>query len=280
MTTNTQLKTIIEYIINDEMDKARELLPEYIVEQSRNIYGNLIQEDEDATKEIEDSMEEIENEETFGDENDTEEFQVDSEEDGFETDSDEDMDDFETIEDESEIEEIEDRVEDLEDELARLKAEFEQMLNGDDSEDMEDDMSVEDKLTEAEGCDKIDEDADDVEEMKFEDIEVDDENYSKIEEEFDDLDESFNLEAVKTHNTDGMFSNGKSLTQQNKSVVSGKQITKDAGFTFKKGKQDEVSKIEVKKLPASKNPNKLVPVKVEQPVQPKGNKVSPISGRK
>jgi hypothetical protein len=40
------------------------------------------------------------------------------------------------------------------------------------------------------------------------------------------------------------------------------------------------AKIEVKKLPASKNPNKLVPVKVEQPVQPKGNKVSPISGRK
>jgi len=260
----TDLKTIIEYIVNGESEKAKEMLHDFHVEKARSIYESL-QEDAESTQEIEDSMNEIDSEETFGDDTpvmDDESFEIDGEA------------DFDT--EETDLEQVEDRVDNIEDELARLKAEFEELMKSEEDEvmesDMDDEITAEDEITEEDEVMESDADVD-MDELKFEDITVDDEDY-------DDLEESFNLEAVKAHNDDGKFSNGKSVTQQSKSLISGKTIKDDAGYKFKKNKQPETMNIEVKKLPASKNPNKLTPVKVSQPVQPKGNKVSPISGRK
>ena len=120
---------LVEFIINDENDKARELFHQIVVEKSRDIYESLVaEEDLEETiggNEVEDLVDEVsldeegisEEEEDFGaDEFDSEE----GDEFGGE---------------EHEEAEIEDRVVDLEDALDELKAEFDALMAGEESEE-------------------------------------------------------------------------------------------------------------------------------------------------
>ena len=147
---------LIEYIVNEEADKARDLFHEIVVEKSREIYENIIDEDdlvgEDEVEETvggdeaDDLIDDIEaDEEGLNmedvdldlDEADEDEMNMDAEEGEmdmdadaeFDYDNDGDMDDHE-----EDHEELEDRVVDLESALDELKAEFDQLMADEDGE--------------------------------------------------------------------------------------------------------------------------------------------------
>lgn len=137
---------ILRYLINEEHDKASELLHSVIVERSRNIYADLINEaDEDEfggdmTDDFVDSIE--------ADESDIE---TDELSDG-EVDSDH-------LDDESDESDAEERIEDLEDQLAELRAEFERLMQ----DEMEEPHHNPDDF---EGDYSSDEESDDEDELK------------------------------------------------------------------------------------------------------------------
>lgn len=135
---------LIEYIINDEEDKAKELFHDIVVETSRDIYENLIDEEDFAEEEsVEDMSDAIEaDEEGISEEDDEMEMDMEMP----------DMGDEEAEEEgeEAEEEELEDRVMDLEDALDELKAEFDSMMDDDGEEKPEMDMEMEATETEEE----------------------------------------------------------------------------------------------------------------------------------
>ncbi len=121
---------LIEHIINDETDKARELFHTIVVEKSRDIYENLIDEqdlDEVGGNEVEDLVDEI----TIDEQGMTEEEEG---EEGAEEAPAMDADEMPSEEGHEEAE-IEDRVVDLEDALDELKAEFDALMAGEESEE-------------------------------------------------------------------------------------------------------------------------------------------------
>ena len=121
---------LIEHIINDETDKARELFHTIVVEKSRDIYENLIDEqdlDEVGGNQVEDLVDEI----TIDEQGMTEEEE--SEEGADEAPA---MDAEEMPSEEGHEEaEIEDRVVDLEDALDELKAEVDALMAGEEHEE-------------------------------------------------------------------------------------------------------------------------------------------------
>ena len=133
---------LIEYIINDEEDKAKELFHDIVVETSRDIYENLIDEEDFAEEEsVEDMSDAIEaDEEGISEEDDEMDMEMPN------------MGDEEGEEEgeEAEEEELEDRVMDLEDALDELKAEFDSMMDDDGEEkpEMDMDMDMEMEATE------------------------------------------------------------------------------------------------------------------------------------
>ena len=137
---------LIELIISEENDQAKELFHEIIVDKSRSIYESLIDEDEvvDEDEEVDESDEDLEesdfDEELGGDEPEALIADISADEEGL------------TLEDEHEDEEMEDRVVDLEDALDELKAEFEQLMGGDDEgeEEMDMDMDMEPEMDDME----------------------------------------------------------------------------------------------------------------------------------
>ena len=145
-----KFEKMLELLVNEDKEAAQELFHEIVVEKSRDIYESLLEDDEEveeATDEEEDdeeveeaSDEEVDESDEDLDENfslDTFEVEADDEEAddaGDEEADDMDMGDEEGEEDEGEEGDIEDRVEDLEDALDDLKAEFEKMMAGDDEE--------------------------------------------------------------------------------------------------------------------------------------------------
>ena len=125
---------LIEHIINDETDKARELFHTIVVEKSRDIYENLIDEqdlDEVGGNQVEDLVDEI----TIDEQGMTEEEE--SEEGADEAPAmDVDAEEMPSEEGHEEAE-IEDRVVDLEDALDELKAEFDALMAGEEHEEHE-----------------------------------------------------------------------------------------------------------------------------------------------
>jgi hypothetical protein len=172
-----KFEQLIEYVINDEEQKARDLFHEIVVEKSRGIYEELMSEeeieeaestdDEDekaekagrkVTKDIEydDKKDRMDEEEELdemmgGDQADDLIDDIETEEQGISMEGeDEEMSD-EEMSDEEGSEELEDRVVDLEDKLDELMAEFEALMGdgqeGEDEMDMEvgsDDMEMDD----------------------------------------------------------------------------------------------------------------------------------------
>lgn len=145
-----KFEQLIEYVINDEQGKARELFHEIVVEKSRNIYEEMMQDEEhsDSIDEemggdaADDMIDDVEvDEEGFREDEDMEDEMDDVESVGVdvEMDSDEDMDDMD------DDEELEDRVVDLEDKLDELMSEFESLMSDEaaGSEEMDSDMGPE-----------------------------------------------------------------------------------------------------------------------------------------
>ena len=160
----TKFEQLIEYVINDEEAKAKELFHDIIVEKSREIYENIMA--DDSEEEIDESQEEGEEEldENFGgDASDDLINDVEVEEEGMAMEDDEEFDDnaeeaghdlTHDMEQEHDAEgdgNIEDRVVDLEDKLDELMAEFEAMMgdDGDSVSDMDggDDLEMDDTDT-------------------------------------------------------------------------------------------------------------------------------------
>ena len=125
---NNKYEQLVEFIINDETDKARELFHTIVVEKSRDIYESLVSEedlDEVGGNEVEDLVDEVS----------LDEEGISEEEEGSEEDA---MDAEEMPSEEGHEEaEIEDRVVDLEDALDELKAEFDALMAGEEHEEHE-----------------------------------------------------------------------------------------------------------------------------------------------
>ena len=144
----SKFEQLIEYVINDEEAKAKELFHDIVVEKSREIYENLMDEAEEELEEAAEEEVEEELDENFGgmEEDDNQLItDVETEEEGInmEDESDAEFDDeaeeagddlTHDIEDGGEGN-IEDRVVDLEDKLDELMAEFEAIMGGDEGQD-------------------------------------------------------------------------------------------------------------------------------------------------
>jgi hypothetical protein len=158
----SKFEQLIEYVINDEEAKAKELFHDIVVEKSREIYENLMS--EESEEELEESEEELEESEEELEESEEELMNdVEAEEQGMqeEEESDSEFDDaaeedgedltHDMEKDHDDGADIEDRVVDLEDKLDELMAEFESLMgdNGDsvDSMDGGDDLEMDDTDT-------------------------------------------------------------------------------------------------------------------------------------
>ncbi len=152
--SQSKLARILDLIINEDTDSASDLLHDVLVEKARTIYQEIAEDeevcgDEELDEEACDESEEEETiEEDFGGD-EKEGFAADIAQDEEEIDSDEVSDDsdidgsggeFGEFGDEGESEaEPEERIEDLEDQLASLRAEFD-MLVGQESEEPNHDL--------------------------------------------------------------------------------------------------------------------------------------------
>jgi len=128
----SRYEQLIEYIINDETDKAKELFHNLVVEKSRDLYNELVAE-EMAEENYEHDMEEAESMDQ------TDDMMHDIEADHTGMDADDDMgmdDDSMDMDNDGDMDMgheegeggMEDRVVDLEDALEELKAEFEKLM--------------------------------------------------------------------------------------------------------------------------------------------------------
>lgn len=138
---STKFEQLLDYLVNEEMDKANELFHEIVVEKSRDIYENLIAEEAEDEEEMDEASEEAEDEEEL-DEETTLEIGGDDEG-GLSADDAADSLALDTQADDEEggefggddfggeeggDEDLEDKVMDLEDALEELKAEFDALM--------------------------------------------------------------------------------------------------------------------------------------------------------
>jgi hypothetical protein len=165
-----KLEQVLECLINEESDRASELLHDVIVEKARGLYQELVNEEDDMEleEEVVEEEEAVEEGEDCDsdDEEELKEFAGDEEDfggdmaDDFDSEIEADMtdDEGEFDAEESDEEEVEDRVEDLEAALADLRAEFDALMDEEleephhDAEDFEvdaDDMDMEDDMDES-----------------------------------------------------------------------------------------------------------------------------------
>jgi len=156
MTDRNQFEAMLEALINEDQETAQEILHNIVVAKSREIYEELLAEDFE--------LEEGENPFASKEESDEEEPADDAESDDAEGDDEEgseddvggdatddfmsDVDGEEGDEEDSEGGDVEDRVMDLEDALEELKAEFEQLMAGEEGEEHMggDDMGMEPEM--------------------------------------------------------------------------------------------------------------------------------------
>jgi len=167
---STKYEQLIEYIINDDEAKARELFHQIVVEKSRDIYESLI--DEQDLEEVGGNPVSNMVDEISADEEGMQEDEEDAEdEDGISLDSDDDMGDGmddmgsdmdHDMDDMGGEGDMEDRVMDLEDALDELKAEFDALMAGENAED-HDHAGMHDM-----GSDDMDGEGDEMEEMYME----------------------------------------------------------------------------------------------------------------
>jgi len=208
MADRNKFEEMLERLINEDKDGAEELFHEIVVEKSRSIYESLLEDDledeevdESSDEEVDESDDEEVDEATDEDDDEDEEMSEDFDLDEFEVEGDDDMDpagdlmkdagmdmgdegdmDMGGMDDEGEEGDVEDRVEDLEDALDELKAEFEKLMAGDEGGDDEGDMDDMGDMDD-EGDDEGDDEAEE-ESFNFEsdDEEVDEASDEEVEE--------------------------------------------------------------------------------------------------
>lgn len=137
MSHRQKLEQVLELLINEEHDAASDLLHSVIVEKARTMYEDLVDEDfggdekEDFAGEIEADKDEIESDEIYDDEE-----------------GEEGEEDF--TDEPAEEEEVEERLEDVESQLAELRAQFDQIVGDEAGEDevggFEDEVAVDDEF--------------------------------------------------------------------------------------------------------------------------------------
>jgi hypothetical protein len=168
-----KFEQLIEYVINDEDAKARELFHDIVVEKSRQIYEEMMQEeaeevdeaedhDEEEKDKMEEGMHDMDETAMGGDQADDLIDDVEAEETGISMEAEEDEDDHH--DDVGGDEELEDRVVDLEDKLDELMAEFEELMGGGDAGEV---------------------DMDDTADMGGDDIDVDMDSEEVVDDEFE-----------------------------------------------------------------------------------------------
>ena len=157
MTDRTQFEAMLNALINENQDEAKEIFHNIVVAKSREIYEQLLAEDFDISEESEEEEEEEESQnEAFGDDDaDDSSDDAGDDEEGEEDDTDiggDASDDFidDTESDDNEFgdeeegemgeDDLEDRVMDLEDALEDLKAEFDELMAGEENEPEHSDM--------------------------------------------------------------------------------------------------------------------------------------------
>ena len=172
----SKYEQLIEYIINEQEDKARELFHQIVVEKSREIYESLIDEsdlEEVGGNPVDEMVDEITSEEQGMSEGEDEEMDI-------ELDSEEDEDGMDMGDDMGGEGELEDRVMDLEDALDELKAEFDALMadeegepehgdmdmGADDEMGMGDEGGEEDMMEDEEEADDEEDDEEDLEESR------------------------------------------------------------------------------------------------------------------
>ena len=142
---NKKFEKLIELIINENEEQARELFHDIVVEKSREIYESIMDEEmmgemgePGMVGEVGDLMDEINAEEAGG--------MTETDEEGLEVDDEETVDiEPSDMEGDSGSEEIEDAVIRIEDKLDQLMAEFEEIMGGgDDMGDMGDEETDDD----------------------------------------------------------------------------------------------------------------------------------------
>ena len=157
MSTREKLEKVLEFIINEENEKASDLLHDVFVEKARGIYEEIATEDEELEEATDEDVEEVD--EAKNDDNDDKE-QVDEADiqdefaDDIEADA-EQVDQEEVSEDEMEDEmpeedgmeeasddSVDDAFMNVEDALDELKSEFAKLMG--DEEPMDDEMSADD----------------------------------------------------------------------------------------------------------------------------------------
>lgn len=137
MTDRAQFEAMLNALINEDQDAAKEIFHNIVVAKSREIYEELLAEDFEEEP-VEEAFPPAEEEGEEGDEEDSEE-EGSEEEEGEEGDEEGEENPFgDEEESDSEMDDAEqsDRILDLEDALEELKAEFEQLMAGDEGEDM------------------------------------------------------------------------------------------------------------------------------------------------
>lgn len=165
----TQFEALIEHIINDNEEAARELLHDIVVAKSREIYNEMMEEEEaDEADDSEEKVDEASFDEAGGDMSDDMIDDVEADEEGMSMDdAGDELGDEMGMDDEAGNdmgaepgeEDMEDRIVDLEAALDELKAEFDQLMSQEEGEpehadmgsDMGDDMEMHHDMEPAEG---------------------------------------------------------------------------------------------------------------------------------
>jgi hypothetical protein len=162
-----KFEQLIEYVINDEEQKARELFHDIVVAKSRQIYEDIMSEEEVDEAEEHDDEEQVDEGDMGGDAADDLIDDVEAEEqDDMSMEAEGDDEEEVDVEMDADVEggddhhadvggeeELEDRVMDLEDKLDELMAEFESLMGGDEAG--MDDMGDGDDFGADEGGDAI-----------------------------------------------------------------------------------------------------------------------------
>ena len=149
MTDRSKFEEMLEHLVNEDRSKAEEIFHDIVVEKSREIYENLLAEendeevDEATDEEVEEATADDEEvEENFVDEADPSDDMMGDVAMDMDMDSDDDADDM-GMDDKGG--DVEDRVDDLEAELEALRDEFAKIMDDADGDDEDGDMDMDDK---------------------------------------------------------------------------------------------------------------------------------------
>lgn len=283
MTTRDKLEKVLEYIINEESEKASDLLHDVFVEKARTVYEDLMGQDED----LEEYEEEI-NTDEIEEEEDPEEMEMGMDDAEADVADDMAMDiapDMEADDEEAAPDEIESNFEKVEDAIEELRQSFQAIL-GDEMKDEDDEMeSVEMEEEEIGAMESVEEDEEETttesaetEEEELEEDLNEEEEDEELDEDFDYVDESATLTAVKTpHNTSEKSHSPVAKAGNKPGGPVSSSMMKDAGAEGKKAhmapKMMNTGNVNV---PGAKQ--KLASVAMPKSSEAAGNTTSPNNG--